>query len=652
MTTYKSRVFYNGDGASTNFAVPFPYLSNTHVKVFLNGVPQTIGYTFVSAQLIGFAQAPGAADGIEFRRVTPDDAPNNVIQTGTILPADINRDILQILYLTQETTDQLVLDTILAQGLLGSAIAAAGQAGTNMWARAVDYRANAIPGSPAQGLRLLMTAGTKINQIAEYTGVNPTVDAGWIYSGLPKLNQLIEIGLTDGTPIGGTLRWSQEAWDSGGAAWRPAYFSGGGIQRGIWEPADEPCGINNVSTPDRPTCLGTTGLGGNAILHFQKARGTPSAPTSPLAGDNILSIGARTYDDAQGQFFGSCIAIEGVITQDATGLVYPACYLAIETADSSGRIEAVRFTQSRNTLFGATVNGGYRVNILAQGTDRGLLVQANSSGGGVTSMFTTGEADNTFTGTPNVAAAAIIAYHDGDTGRSITGTGTIVGGGADYGDRMEKSTTCGIIPKGAVLGKDADGYLTDKFSLAWSFGIKSTDPSYIGGDRIAVSLGHPPVAPTIRAIPVAPKPIPDNSPEDVQVKFIADTATHTADLAVWRQEYAAYEVALAAYPDVRAAFVAKSDVLRATQDVVAKAGIIPCIATGEVKPGGYIVAAQGPNDTIVGTFVQARPTDATASNIVARVITANPSEERLRKLINERFAIDPRWNTIVEVIQS
>ena len=77
--------------------------------------------------------------------------------------------------------------------------------------------------------------------------------------------------------------------------------------------------------------------------------------------------------------------------------------------------------------------------------------------------------------------ALAVGRHTGNN-RSINAGGTINASGADYAEYMVKSSGCGDIAKGDVVGVDADGKLTKTFSAAKSFVIKSTDPSYVGGD--------------------------------------------------------------------------------------------------------------------------------------------------------------------------
>jgi hypothetical protein len=88
----------------------------------------------------------------------------------------------------------------------------------------------------------------------------------------------------------------------------------------------------------------------------------------------------------------------------------------------------------------------------------------------------------------NGAACVMVMNANTVTGRAINAGGSINAGGTDYAEYMRKSDDCGAIPKGAVVGVDADGNLTDKWVDAVSFVLKSTDPSYVGGDRWGVGL--------------------------------------------------------------------------------------------------------------------------------------------------------------------
>ena len=65
--------------------------------------------------------------------------------------------------------------------------------------------------------------------------------------------------------------------------------------------------------------------------------------------------------------------------------------------------------------------------------------------------------------------------------RSINAAGTINASGADYAEYMHKDGDF-TIAKGDICGINANGKLTNVFADAVSFVVKSTDPSYVGGD--------------------------------------------------------------------------------------------------------------------------------------------------------------------------
>lgn len=79
------------------------------------------------------------------------------------------------------------------------------------------------------------------------------------------------------------------------------------------------------------------------------------------------------------------------------------------------------------------------------------------------------------------------------TNRSINAGGTINANGLDYAEYMTKAANCRILEKGDICGVNADGELTDHFKEAVSFVIKSTDPSFVGGDSWTHTLGEKPV---------------------------------------------------------------------------------------------------------------------------------------------------------------
>ena len=81
------------------------------------------------------------------------------------------------------------------------------------------------------------------------------------------------------------------------------------------------------------------------------------------------------------------------------------------------------------------------------------------------------------------------------TARSANLAGTLNVSGADYAEYLIKGLLCGTIVPGQIIGIDADGRLADKWDLAVSFAVKSTNPCVVGGDTWASHLGPRPIAP-------------------------------------------------------------------------------------------------------------------------------------------------------------
>lgn len=71
--------------------------------------------------------------------------------------------------------------------------------------------------------------------------------------------------------------------------------------------------------------------------------------------------------------------------------------------------------------------------------------------------------------------------------RSINAAGTVNASGADYAEYMTKAGDFSIT-KGDICGINAEGKLTSVFSEAVAFVVKSTNPSYVGGDTWGADL--------------------------------------------------------------------------------------------------------------------------------------------------------------------
>jgi hypothetical protein len=110
---------------------------------------------------------------------------------------------------------------------------------------------------------------------------------------------------------------------------------------------------------------------------------------------------------------------------------------------------------------------------LAEGST--ILVSGNASQADTIVVYSVANAGQ------NAAATALAVGRHSSTLRSINAGGSINASGVDYAEYMTKATT-DVIAKGDIVGVNSVGKLTNIFNDAISFVVKSTDPSYVGGD--------------------------------------------------------------------------------------------------------------------------------------------------------------------------
>jgi hypothetical protein len=148
----------------------------------------------------------------------------------------------------------------------------------------------------------------------------------------------------------------------------------------------------------------------------------------------------------------------------------------IRTADSGGTIQnRVKIDSSGNLLVGTTSGGNSTVvKSVTENAGEGVFTISSQTGFNVIVLGTTGTGYS-------VANTTMFVKKDTGTNRSINAAGTINASGADYAEYMTKARNF-TIAKGDVVGINAQGKLTNVFSEAISFVVKSTNPSYVGGD--------------------------------------------------------------------------------------------------------------------------------------------------------------------------
>jgi hypothetical protein len=156
-----------------------------------------------------------------------------------------------------------------------------------------------------------------------------------------------------------------------------------------------------------------------------------------------LTDGSYSFHQAASGTAGNAISFTQAMTLDASG------NLLVGTTTSTARL----------TTTSAGAEGTVEVSFL----NGGCQFFVNSVGGA------------------NAAATVQRIGRISTNSRSINAGGTINASGADYAEYMIKAGDFEIA-KGEVCGIDANGLLTNVFADAVSFVVKSTDPSYVGGD--------------------------------------------------------------------------------------------------------------------------------------------------------------------------
>ena len=205
--------------------------------------------------------------------------------------------------------------------------------------------------------------------------------------------------------------------------------------------------------------LGTTSTSYNAILYGSSSSIWQIAnSTTGTGASNGLTIGLNS--SGNGVF----------IHQQAYPLLFGTSGTERARIDSSGNLLVGTTTSTaRLTTASAGAEGAVEVSFLSGGCQ----FFVNSVGGG------------------NAAATVQRIGRNSGTTRSINAGGTINASGADYAEYMTKAGDF-TVAKGDVVGIDAQGKLTNVFSNAVSFCVKSTDPSYVGGDTWGTDFENDP----------------------------------------------------------------------------------------------------------------------------------------------------------------
>ena len=333
--------------------------------------------------------------------------------------------------------------------------------------------------------------------------------------------------------------------------------------------------------------VAVTGVEGQEVLNLSVTAKSPYAPARtvvkmgyPLAGNGTRIVSGG---DPSSSYAG---------------------YLAFESGNGpSGYLERLRIANDGKVLIGKAtatgsellqVAGAGRFNLTGQQAD--LLLTAGLEGSQASLALLAGD------GSPYSAPASVLYVgKNSNTGRGITTPGNVNTMGNDYAEYIVKSALCGTVAKGQIVGITKDNTITDKWGDAVMFSVKSTAPSYVGGDswascvgpRPTPQAGPAPTPPPRRADVIDRQQLPGTNPPEYQ-----DVVTPGDTDAAWAVKQAAYAAALAAHDaavrqdaETMATFEAALEVERQKVDRIAIAGRVPVNVLG-AQPGDYIVPVQ------------------------------------------------------------
>jgi hypothetical protein len=207
-------------------------------------------------------------------------------------------------------------------------------------------------------------------------------------------------------------------------------------------------------------------------------------------------------------------------------------------------------------------------------------------------LLYTGIGNVTYEAGENGGDAVLFARKSPTTGRSINAAGTVNAAGLDYAEYMEKSGNF-TIAKGDICGVDANGKLTNVFANAVSFVVKSTNPSYVGGD----------VWGSEEALGLTKPQVPSQREATKEIEAETD---------------AKFAVRQTKYKDDKTAFDAALEAARQNVDRIAFAGQVPVNVMGATA-GQYIIPVNN-SGAIKGQAIS-NPTFEQYKTAVGKVIS-------------------------------
>lgn len=262
-----------------------------------------------------------------------------------------------------------------------------------------------------------------------------------------------------------------------------------------------------------------------------------TAATTPLAGTEVLPIvqsGATvkvTVQDLNPQNLKSnatsgVMQVAGPASASTRVMTIPDANFTAARTDAAQSLTGDQTLSTGNLVFGTTLKGlTGAATIICKSSAAGTNWSVYSSSSSTNpAYFVEGFASINGMGTgANAAAAAMYVNRDVGSLRSINAAGSLNASGADYAEYMVKDGDF-LIAKGDICGVKANGKLTNVFADAVSFVVKSTNPSYVGGDDWFIEKA-----------PAAPENLSDEATDEEKADYQINLNAWNIDLANWKQ---------------------------------------------------------------------------------------------------------------------
>lgn len=295
-----------------------------------------------------------------------------------------------------------------------------------------------------------------------------------------------------------------------------------------------------------------------------------------LNGVNLTASGSVIFSALTGYLKGNgssqLTASSTIPSTDVTGLGTMSTQAANNVAITGGSVNGTTIGASTaSSAKFTTLDASSPVVFKNTGNIGAATLQLFSGASSTTNSATfpgTGSV-NGVDGTPN-GNGLMLLWRDSGNVRSLSAAGSLNANGTDYAEYMTKSGNF-TVAKGDVIGIDANGKITNKFSNAVSFAIKSTEPCMVGGDAWFTEQA-----------PVAPEEVDEDATQD---------------------EVAAYQAAMAAYETALSGWKSRMEEARKHVDRIAFCGQVPVNLTG-ASPGDFVLPVQADNDGITAVAIK------------------------------------------------